>query len=386
MKKTLSVALAAAVAGAIIGAVVGLALDGESASATPASTSSSSMTSPSGGTGALTPEQIYRRDAPGVVVITATQTQSVPATPFTPPTNQRVGVLGSGFVINTNGDILTNDHVVQGGTGIRVGFSSGASYPAKVVGTDPSTDVAVVRVKAPASALHPLSFADSATISVGDPVYAIGNPFGLSRTMTAGIVSATGRDIQAPNGLTIANAVQTDAPINHGNSGGPLLDGFGHVIGINDQIEGGTVDGNVGIGFAIPSDTAKSVAAQLIASGHAEHAWLGVQVEPIDPAVANVVRGMPSQGVLIVRVTKGGPAARAGLRGGTKQVTIGGVGAIVGGDAIVLADRSRVRSPQQLGAIVAAHRPGDRIPLLVVRNGKRRTVTVTLGDVPASTP
>jgi S1-C subfamily serine protease len=383
MKITLAIVLAAAVAGALAGAVVGLALDGDSASgatspsAVPAAPASAARASD------LTPEQIYRRDNAAVVVITSTQTQEIPATFFTPSKKEQVGALGSGFVIDEKGDIVTNAHVVLGGKGIRVGFSSGASYAATVVGADPSTDVAVVRVKAPASALHPLTFDDSTTVSVGDPVYAIGNPFGLDRTMTAGIVSATGRDIEAPDGLTIPNAIQTDAPINHGNSGGPLLDRFGHVVGISAQIEGGTVDGNVGIGFAIPSATAKSIAAQLIATGHARHAWLGVQVETIDPSVAKLVRGLPAHGVIVARVVKGGPAAKAGLVAATRQVTVNGMSALLGGDTIVAVDGRTIDSSQQLAGVVAAHEPGAQVQLDVVRAGKHRTVTVTLGDVPA---
>src|SRR5919108_94301 len=281
MRRTLVIVFAVAVAGGLAGALIGVALDGggsDTRTDQPAQTVLSpepAASRPQTRRG-LAPEAIYNRDAPAVVVITATQTQEVPPTFFSPPTKRRVESLGSGFVIDSRGDIVTNDHVVQGATGIRVGFSSGASYPATVIGVDASTDVAVVRVKAPASALHPLAFDGSTGIEVGDPAYAIGNPFGLDRTMTAGIVSAIGRDIQAPNGLTIPNAIQTDAPINHGNSGGPLLDRFGRVIGINAQIQGGTVDANVGVGFAIPGGTAKRVAEQLIARGHADHAWLGV--------------------------------------------------------------------------------------------------------------
>ena len=214
------------------------------------------------------PEEIYRDNARGVVVITDNQAELVPPTIFMPGGKQEVRALGSGFVIDPRGDIVTNDHVVQGATHIRVSFSGSASYPAKIVGTDPSSDLAVLRVAAPSSALHPLTFGDSSAVEVGDTVFAIGNPFGLERTMTAGIVSALGRDINAPNGMTIPNAIQTDAPINHGNSGGPLLDRFGRVIAVNSQIEGGTVDANVGIGFAIPSATARSVVDRLIS----EHA------------------------------------------------------------------------------------------------------------------
>jgi S1-C subfamily serine protease len=385
VKLTLVLVLAAAVAGAVVGAVVGIGLDGKSsnsssAPATAAGRSPVAVTATRGG--ALAPEQIYRRDAPAVVVITSTHTQKIPATFFTPATNEKVAALGSGFVIDKKGDILTNDHVVQGGTGIRVGFSSGASSPAKVIGADPSTDVAVVRVKASASALDPLMFDDSAAIAVGDPVYAIGNPFGLDRTMTAGIVSATGRNIQAPDGLTIPSAIQTDAPINHGNSGGPLLDRFGRVAGINAQIEGGTVDGNVGIGFAIPSDTARTVAEQLIKTGHAEHAWLGVEADTIDPSIAHVVRGIPAHGVAIARVVKGSPAAKAGLEAAARHITVNGVSVPTGGDAIIAVGGKGVDTSQQLADAVAAHQPGDRLQLTVFRSGQRRTVTVTLGNVP----
>jgi S1-C subfamily serine protease len=379
--KITAIVLAAAVAGGLVGAGVGLALDGGSSDTGSAVAAVVPATTASGK--ALTPEQIYRSAAPAVVVITSTETKVVAATPFSPATKERLTALGSGFVIDKNGDIVTNAHVVQGGTGMRVGFSSGASYPAKVVATDPSTDVAVVRVNAPASALHPLAFADSTTVAVGDPVYAIGNPFGLDRTMTAGIVSATGRDIQAPNGITIPNAIQTDAPINHGNSGGPLLDRLGRVIGINSQLEGGTVDANVGVGFAVPSDTAKSVAAELIADGHAQHAWLGVQIEAIDPSVAKSIRGLPPSGLAITRVFKNSPAADVGLKAATREATVDGVGVPLGGDVIVAVDGKGVTSAEELGAIVAEQKPDDSMTLVVVRGGVRREVPVTLGNVPA---
>jgi S1-C subfamily serine protease len=394
IKITLAVVVAAALAGAIAGAVAGFSLAGGSGGSSPTVSGSAeraAATVPKApavnvvARSDLSPEELYRRDAPSVVVITATDTQVVPPTFFSPPTKERVGVLGSGFVVDRQGDILTNDHVVHGGTAIRVGFSSGASYPAKVIGADPSTDVAVVRVQAPARALHPLAFDDSADISVGDAAYAIGNPFGLDRTMTAGIVSAVGRSIQAPNGLTIPNAIQTDAPINHGNSGGPLLDRFGRVIGINDQIQGGTVDANVGIGFAVPSDTARSVGEQLIKSGHVEHAWLGVEAETLDPMLSGVVRGLPARGVIVAKVVADGPAAKAGLKAGARQVTVDGETVPAGGDVIVSVDGRSVTTSQQLGAAVAGHRPGDRVELGVSRNGVRRTVAVTLGDVPART-
>jgi S1-C subfamily serine protease len=385
MKRSiLVIVLAATIAGAIAGGIVGATFDNGDAATTAATTTveAPAVAAPSAPTRGLSAEQIYRNDAPGVVVITDTQTQVVPPTFFAPGGKQQVGALGSGFVIDKQGDILTNDHVVQGATSIRVGFSGGASAKATIVGTDPSSDLAVIRVKAGASALHPLSFGDVAGMQVGDSVYAIGNPFGLDRTMTAGIVSATGRDIESPNGLTIPDAIQTDAPINHGNSGGPLIDRFGRVVGVNAQIQGGTVNANVGVGFAISAATAKSVGEQLIQSGHAKHAYLGVEVLTIDPSLAAVMRGLPSQGVAIARVVKGGPAAKAGLTGATRQVTVNGVTVPLGGDTIVALDGKSLTSSTQLADAVARHKPGDKLKLEVVRSGAKRTVEVTLGNAP----
>ncbi len=383
MRRTLVIVLATAIVGGLAGASIGLAFNkgGSTTSAQP-TTAAEPATLLAAPVKGLDAEQIYRSDSPGVVVITDSQTQIVPASFFSPAQREQVTALGSGFVIDRRGDIVTNDHVVQGAKDVRVGFSGGASYPAKIVGSDPSTDIAVVRVKgAPDSLLRPLRFADS-EVQVGDPAYAIGNPFGLERTMTAGIVSATGRDIQAPNGLVIANAIQTDAPINHGNSGGPLLDRVGQVIGINSQIQGGTVDANVGVGFAIPSATARSVSNQLIATGHARHAWLGVEVAAIDPSVARVVRGLPPHGVVVVKVVKDSPAAKAGLKAATQRVTVNGVSGFVGADAIVGVDGKSISSTAQLGDVVALHKPGDRLELQVVRGGKSRTVEITLGNAP----
>jgi S1-C subfamily serine protease len=383
-RSILVIVLTATVAGAIAGGIVGATLDNGDAATTAATTTveAPAVVAPSARRRGLSAEQIYRSDAPGVVVITDTQTQVTPPTLFAPGGKQQVGALGSGFVIDKQGDILTNDHVVQGATSIRVGFSGGASAKATIVGTDPSSDLAVIRVKAGASALHPLSFGNVAGMQVGDPVYAIGNPFGLDRTMTAGIVSATGRDIQSPNGLTIPDAIQTDAPINHGNSGGPLIDRLGRVVGVNAQIQGGTVNANVGVGFAISAATAKSVAEQLIQSGHAKHAYLGVEVMTIDPSLAGIMRGLPQQGVVIARVVKGSAAAKAGLTGATRQLTVNGVTVPLGGDTIVALDGKSLTSSTQLADAVARHKPGDKLKLEVVRGGARRTVEVTLGNAP----
>jgi S1-C subfamily serine protease len=374
MKAILALGLTAGVVTGLAGTVTTLAFgaDGTGAAA------HSQISTVAGGT-IMTPEQIYQADAPGVVEITATQNQG--------------SMLGSGFVIDGQGDILTNDHVVHGGTGIRVAFSSGASYPATIVGTDPSTDVAVIHVQAQASELHPLTFGDSAAVAVGDPAYAIGSPFGLDRTMTAGIISATGRSIQAPDGQTIPDAIQTDAPINHGNSGGPLLDHYGHVVGVNDQLEGGGVNGNVGVGFAVPSDTASATANQMLANGPAENAWLGIRAETVAPSTAAAVAGsapshdagsVPSHGAVVTHVAKVSPAAKAGLRAATRQHTVNSVSAMLGGDAVVRVDGSRVESAQHLANLVAVHRPGDRVLLEVVRAGRSRFVPVTLAAAPRS--
>jgi putative serine protease PepD len=383
MNRLIGIVAGAVLVGGIAGAGIAGAVTGNDNSPSPSSATAEAA-KPAPTHSRLTPEAIYERAAPGVVVISATQTENVPATVFTPKTTQKVEIGGSGFVIDRRGDIVTNDHVVQAATNVRVGFSGGATYPAKIVGTDPSTDLAVIRVDAPASALHPLGLADSSRVRVGDTVFAIGNPFGLDRTMTAGIISATGRDIQAPNGLGIPNAIQTDAPINHGNSGGPLLNASGSVVGVNDQIEsGGTVDGNVGVGFAIASNTEKTIVPQLLAHGHVAHAFLGLEVAPVDPQLAGVVKGIPDHGVLVVKTVAGSPAARAGLEAGTQQVTVNGESVLTGGDAILAVDGKAIDSPAELADAVRSHKPGDRLMLRVTRNGHERTVTVTLGNAPS---
>ena len=274
--------------------------------------------------------------------------------------------------------------MVAGADSLKVGFGGGASYAAKVVGADPSSDLAVIRLQNAPANLHPLAFDSSSTVQPGDQVYAIGNPFGLDSTMTAGIVSATGRDIQAPDGLTIPDAIQTDAPINHGNSGGPLIDAAGHVVGVASQIQGGTVDANVGVGFAVPSDTVRSVVGQLIASGHAAHPWLGAGLATIDSSLAGADHGLPKQGVLIVKVTAGSPAAKAGLQAAQVERSADGTAVPRGGDAVTAIDGKPVASSADLADAVAEHKPGDRITLTVVRGGNQRTVQVTVGTAPTS--
>jgi putative serine protease PepD len=330
--------------------------------------------------------EIYRRSAPGVVQVTSTTTASAP-NPFgdrfsSPP----VQALGSGFVLDKAGHIVTNYHVVEGADDIKVSFSNQDTVTAKVVGTDPSTDLAVLRVNENASALTPLTLGDSDGMEVGDEVVAIGNPFGLDRTATAGIVSALQRGITAPNGYTIDHAIQTDAPINHGNSGGPLLNTRGQVVGVNSQIEtgGSSLSGNVGIGFAIPSNTVKNVVAQILRTGSVAHAYLGIVGEDITSSLADNYKLPASSGVLVTTVRSGSGAAKAGIRAGKTRVVVAGETYVLGGDIVVAADGKPISSIDELRDAIAAHKPGERIKLVVLRGAKRTSVRVTLGRQPAS--
>jgi putative serine protease PepD len=306
----------------------------------PASTTNSPLSIP----------QIYQGAYKGVVQITvSTQASS----PFGGSQTQEAQ--GSGWVYDSNGDIITNDHVVDGAKSISVQFWNGKTYNATLVGADGSTDIGVIRVKAPASELFPLTRGDSSKLQVGDGVVAIGSPFGLSETVTSGIVSALHRTIDAPNNFTIPDAIQTDAAINHGNSGGPLLDAEGHVIGMNSQIRSQS-GGNEGVGFAIPSNTIGSVASQLISSGKAEHAYLGVSLD------ANAVNAR------IAGVRPGTPAAKAGLNAGDVVTSLGG---------------TSVSNTDELASAISAHKPGDRVTLTYERDGRSHSVTVTLTNRPS---
>jgi S1-C subfamily serine protease len=341
---------------------------------------------------ALSINEIYRRAAPGVVQVTSTTIVQVPqdplfGNPFFPST-ERQRALGSGFVVDKAGHIVTNYHVIQGARSIKVSFSNNESMNATVVGTDPSTDLAVLQVDASSRALTPLQLGDSDAIRVGDSVVAIGNPFGLDRTVTAGIVSALQRPIQAPNGYTIDHVIQTDAALNHGNSGGPLLNAEGFVIGVNSQIQTADAgsEGNVGIGFAIPSNTVKSVVAQIIKTGKVEHAFIGINARGITPELAKVFRLPVSQGLLVEGVQPGSGAAKAGLKAGTTQVTLSGVSYLLGGDVIVEADGVPVHSLARLRDLVNAKSPGDEMTLLIYRGSKKLTLNVKLGRLPSSLP
>jgi S1-C subfamily serine protease len=338
----------------------------------------------------LTINQIYSRSAPGVVQITATSSQRVQpdpffGNPFGLPSTQTQQALGSGFVIDKAGHIVTNYHVVQGASRVEVSFSNNEKVRARVVGVDPSTDIAVLQVNAHSRALTPLTLGNSDSVRVGDAVVAIGNPFGLDRSITSGIVSALQRPIQAPNGFTIDHVIQTDAALNHGNSGGPLLNAQDQVIGVNAQIQtGGTSDGNVGIGFAIPINTVRTVVAQLIAHGKIEHAFIGISAKAIQPDVAHLFHLPVTSGLLVDTVQAGSGAAKAGLRASTNQVTVSGESWPLGGDIIVSVDGRPTPSVEALRDVVAAKRPGDSIKLRIVRDSKHRTLSIKLGRQPTS--
>jgi S1-C subfamily serine protease len=276
---------------------------------------------------------------------------------------------GSGFVFDARGHIVTNQHVVAGASSISVSFWNGVELDAELVGPDPSTDLAVIRVRAPAGLLSPLRLADSSTVNVGDPVLAMGSPFGLEGTITAGIVSALHREMTAPNNFTITDTIQTDAAINHGNSGGPLLDRRGRVIGVNAQIESES-GGSDGVGFAIPSNTVRSIARQLISTGEVRHAYLGVRMATVE------------EGVAITTVLPGTPADDAGLREATGVEVVDGQEQPTGGDVIVEFEGQQVTSPTALQSAVDARRPGETVSIVVLRNGDRRSLEVTLAVRP----
>jgi S1-C subfamily serine protease len=333
--------------------------------------------------------QIYKADGGGVAFIEAEVPASEPQgfSPFGEPESERGGTAtGSGIVIDTEGHVLTNNHVVEGASKISVKLgASDTAYDATVVGTDPATDIAVLKVDAPQSQLHPLTLGHSSEVEVGDPVVAIGNPFGLDRTVTSGIVSALQRQIQAPNGFSIDNVIQTDAAINPGNSGGPLLNAEGEVIGINSQIEtGGSGSGNVGIGFAIPIDTVRAELNQLITSGQVEHAFLGISGGTITPDLARALNLPVKQGVIVQSVVKNGPAEKAGIEGGNTTATIEGSEVSLGGDIITEVNGKKISGMEEVVEIVNKAQAGDELELTIIHNGSTKTVKVTLADRPSS--
>jgi putative serine protease PepD len=291
------------------------------------------------------------------VDITVTQGDNSQSSPFAPGGGSTQAE-GSGFVVDTNGDIVTNAHVVAGATSIKVRFQTGKTVTAKLVGTDQSTDIAVIKVDVDSSLLHPLTWGNSSAVQVGQNVAAIGSPFGLFETMTSGIVSALNRTITAPNNYSISGAIQTDAAINHGNSGGPLLNMSGQVIGVNAQIDSDS-GGNDGVGFAISSNAAKSVADTLISGGTVQHAYLGIRVSDASNG----------GGAEVVSVVSGSPADKGGLKAG---------------DVITSIDGNTISSGDDLTAAVASHKPSESVTVIVSRDGKSQTLKITLGQRPAT--
>ena len=333
--------------------------------------------SPAASTSGLSARDIYSQNVGGIVEITD-QINSGGSNPFGQGGGTEVAQ-GTGFVIDSKGDIVTNAHVVSGATHIVVQGSNGSTYPATLVGSDTVTDVAVIRVS-PSANLKTLTLGDSSTVHVGDPVVAIGDPFGLTDTLTAGVVSALNRTITSPSNHPITGAIQTDAAINHGNSGGPLFNDQGQVIGITSQIYGGTggTSGNVGVGFAVPSNTVRTVVGEILAHGKVSHGFLGVYLDTITPEVAQAT-GMPV-GAEVVSVKSGSPAAKAGLKGaGTSTKTVGGASVPTGGDVITKVNGQAVTTTDSVVNRILAMQPGQKVTLTVVRGGQTRTVTVTLG-------
>jgi S1-C subfamily serine protease len=389
---TIVASTAAALAGAglaigIVGAFGGLSREEPEAVFAPAVAAPRAVTEipvASRSNSELTVDAIYKRDAPGVVQVTSTSKTEQVNPFFGAPETETQRSLGSGFVIDKAGHIITNEHVIAGAKSVEVSFSDNDSLKAKIVGVDASTDVAVLQIDARSRALTPLQLGNSDDVQVGDDVVAIGNPFGLDRSITRGIVSALQRPITAPNGMTIDHVIQTDAALNHGNSGGPLLNMRGQVVGVNSQIQTAGGDGNVGIGFAIPINTVRNVVAQLIHGGRAQHPFLGIEAVPVTAQVARLFRLPSSQGLLVKKVCRSSGSADAGLHGAEQTVVVAGESWPLGGDLIVAADGNRVGSTEALRDAVAMKKPGDEMKLTLYRGDKEMNVHVKLGRQPAS--
>jgi S1-C subfamily serine protease len=386
LKRFLSTSFGSAIAGGLVVLVLGLVLiqagvvdTGDDNSSAPVIEPAALARPASNTSQGLTVHDIYQRDADGVAFIRSTIVQKTPSV-FGLPQQQSSEATGSGFLIDNDGHILTNAHVVDGAQKVEVELGDGAEQQAQVVGSDPSSDIALLKVDNTEGA-HPLTLGDSSKVEVGDPVVAIGNPFALDRTVTSGIVSALQRQIQAPNGFSISDVIQTDAAINPGNSGGPLIDGAGEVIGINSQIESQS-GGNEGVGFAVPIKTAADVVSQLENGGQVHQAYLGISGGDITPEIAHALNLPVTQGVLIEQVLNGGPADDAGIKGATGQATISGQTFPVGGDIITKVDGKPITGMDEVVSAVNGHKPGDEITLTIFSGGQQKDVSVKLGDRP----
>jgi S1-C subfamily serine protease len=372
-------------AGAAVGIVEGLDLGSAKTTTTLVQQAPFGATSNAndGDTG-LTAGDIYKRDAPGVVFIRSQIVQRTQSPfDFGLPQEQQGEATGSGFVVDQAGTILTNAHVVNGATKVTVQFQNKESVDAKVLGKDESTDLALLKVDPAGLKLTPLTLGSSKGVQVGDPAIAIGNPFGLERTLTTGVISAVQRTIQAPNNFQIDDVLQTDAPINPGNSGGPLIDATGKVIGINSQIAtgGSGSQGSVGIGFAVPIDTAKQIIPDLKQSGRVDRGYLGIVSATVDKTLKDL--NLPvDHGALVQSVAPGGPAAKAGIRAGDLPATLDNHPIQLGGDIITKIAGKEIRTKDDLQAAVADHKSGDTVKVTLWRASKVKTVEVTLGERP----
>jgi S1-C subfamily serine protease len=390
-RSILPIAMVSAVigAGAAVGVVEGFDLRSAKTTTTvvqqaPLGASANASDSNNDGSG-LTAGDIYKRDAPGVVFIRSQIVQRTQASPFDfgLPQEQQGEATGSGFVIDRTGTILTNAHVVNGATKVSVQFANKQTVDAKVLGKDESTDLALLKVDPAGLKLAPLALGSSKGVEVGDPAIAIGNPFGLERTLTTGVISAVQRTIQAPNNFEIDDVLQTDAPINPGNSGGPLIDATGKVIGINSQIAtgGDGSNGSVGIGFAVPIDTAKKIIPELRQSGRVDRGYLGIGSLTVDKTLADL--NLPvDHGALVQSVTPGGPADKAGIRAGDLSATLDNHAIQLGGDIITKVGGKEIRTRDDLEAAVVNRKSGDKVKVTLYRAGKVKTVEVTLGERP----
>ncbi len=336
-------------------------------------------------TGRFDPQVIYRRDAPGVVTILSA---------FARTRDAEAGAgLGSGFVISAGGEIATNAHVVTDGAGasirkagkLFVRFADGNQVDATIVGFDPFSDVALVKVDPKGLTLRPLTLGTSKDVQVGAPVAAIGSPFGEEQSLSVGVVSATDREIESLTGFLTDGALQTDAAINSGNSGGPLLDADGRVLGINSQIRSASGSGS-GVGFAVSVDVVRRSLEQLRRSGYASYPYLGVSTQTVYPQLAARFALGTARGAVLQQVVPGGPAAKAGLRAGTRRATFQEQSWRIGGDIVTKIDDQPVRRDVDVARALDGHVPGDRVVVTIVRDGRVRAVPVRLGTRPRQSP
>jgi putative serine protease PepD len=319
---------------------------------------------------------VYEKVADGVVNITSTAIQVDFFFNAFPSQGS-----GSGSIIDMKGHILTNHHVVANAQKLEVTLADGSKWSAKLIGSDPDSDLAVIKIDAPHEKLKVIPMGDSKKLRIGQKVLAIGNPFGLQRTLTTGIISSLGRTIRSEAGNMIEDVIQTDAAINPGNSGGPLLNSDGEIIGINSAIISPS-GGNVGIGFAIPVNTAKKVVPELISKGYVTYPWIGATIQSLIPEVAKYLKIKIERGAMIAEVVKGGPADKAGLKGGNERVQVGNLIMIVGGDIVVKADQNEVKTNDELIRYIREKKPGDMVVLKVFRKGDYMDIRLTLGERP----